>query len=437
MLACIAIMGGVLGVVIRWYFVTHTQVLAPLDAENGRGDAAEYYRYAWNLVHHGIFSGDVAGDAHPHSDSYRDPAYPAFLALLMSLTRNYDQWYAAVLLSQAVLGGLTVSFALLAVRNALPIALLIPAAIAMVLWPHLVSIPAYVLSENLTAFACALSALAIGEAARRNSIPFTVAAGLGLAVAALANAVLAPLIVPLVGILAWKRAMPLRSLLLLSGIVLAPLLAWGIRNAQLPTTISSSFRAEINLVQGSWPTYHMASQLWGRGDPVGIQTIDAITKEIAILHADRRQGLKVMAERMSKAPGTYALWYLRKPTLLWGWEIGLGAGDIYAYPTRNSPFITNPLMRSIEAFAYIFNGVLALCALIGAAIVLRSRHPDTALLVLTVTCLWITLVYWVLQSDSRYSIPYRPAEIALACVAIYALAVRLGQSTKIRSENVP
>lgn len=416
----VALLGGLLALLIRWYFVTRAQVMAPLYDAGGWGDASEYYRYAWNLVHHGLFSGDIAGTAHPLSDSYRDPAYPTYLALFMWATSNYDQWYAFVLLSHALLGGATVTFAVLAMRHAFPTWLLAFAAIVMAFWPHLVSITAYVLTENLTALCCALAALALAEASRRVSKAWTVVAGLSLAAAALTNAVLAPLIFPLVITLAWKKSMPWRNLLLLAAITLMPLLAWNIRGSLIHGATSASLRADINLVQGSWPTYHAAAQLWGHHDPVGMQTMDAISDEIAILRADRVLGLRVMADRMSRTPWAYAMWYLRKPALLWGWEIGLGAGDIYAYPTRHSPYITNPFMRATEAIAYMLNGVLAIAALAGLLLVMSNRRSPAELLFLAVSCAWVTLIYWILQSDSRYSIPYRTAEISLACVTVWA-----------------
>jgi hypothetical protein len=434
--ASISALGALLAVFVRWYFVTHAHVLQPLDEPGGWGDAAEYYRYAWNIVHHGIFSGDVAGTVNPRPDSYRDPAYPAVLAFWMALTGTYDGWYAAVLLFQAALGGITVACTVLAIRDALPPWLLAIGALAIALWPHSVSMTSYVLTENLSAPLCAMAALALREAAVRESLSATIAGGLALAAAGLTNAVIAPLIVPLVAVFAWKRAMPWRRLFALTVVTVLPLLAWNVRNLALPTGTSASFRAEINLVQGSWPTYHTASQLWGRRDPVGIQTINAIEAEVMTLHTDRVAGLRLMTDRMRLAPGTYLAWYLSKPMLLWGWEIGLGSGDIYVYPTRDSPFMTQPL-KAVEAIAYIFNGVLALLALGGLVITIFRRAPPPAMLAFAITAGWITCVYGVLQSDARYSIPFRGAEISLAMTAVwsalqYFSSDRAGRPTQLR-----
>jgi 4-amino-4-deoxy-L-arabinose transferase-like glycosyltransferase len=429
----IAIVAGVLALGVRWYFATHAEVLQPLSRDPFWGDAGQYYRYALNIFHHGVFSLTPPGAGAPVPDSFRDPGYPAFLALGMALTHSYNQWYSLVILSQVVLGGITVACATLAIRGVLSNGLLAVAAGAMALWPHLVSTPAYVLSESLTAVFCATAALALREAADRRSSIWAAAGGLSLAIAALTNGVLSPLVVILALVFVWKRTLPRRALWTFALVTAVPLFAWGLRNAGISSTLSPAMRAEINFVQGSWPTYHAAGQLAGANDPVGIQTIDAINAEIANLHADHAKGLLEITARMRRSPGTYLTWYLGKPALLWGWSIGLGSGDIYMYPTHNSPFVTQPVMRAIEAVAFIFNGVLAALALVGAILVAMQREPPAGMLVFAVTAAWVTIAYAVFQSDARYSTPFRPAEIALACLATSIMFARLRQRMAKRS----
>lgn len=428
----IATLGGLLAVAMRAYFCLHTDVYQPLRGGPRFGDAAEYYRYAWNLTHHHLFASGNADPTHPVADSFRDPGYPAYLAMFMSLTTSYEAWYGLVILSHAVLGGVTVACIVLALRGTVPTACLAIVAVATALWPHSVAISAYVLSENLTAPLWALAILLLRETATRTSMPIVVTAGVTLAAASLTNAVLTPLVIPLALVFAWKRVMPPRLIICLIIATAIPVAAWSIRNAQVTTGVSSRYRAEMNLVQGSWPTYHMATQLVMRNDPVGIQTERAINHEIAVLDADPRTGLGLMAERMGHSPGIHLAWYLSKPTLLWGWEIGLGSGDIYVYPTSHSPFITHPAWRAIEAMAFVINGLLAALALAGTLLALGRRETGVAMLAFSVTTVWITLVYGLLQSDPRYSIPFRGAEMALACFAVWsaarALSRRLGEA---------
>ncbi|WP_157006799.1 hypothetical protein [Luteibacter yeojuensis] len=411
-----------LALALRWYYVVHAQVYQPLRDHSEFGGAAEYYRYAWNLFQHHVFSSSYMDDPRAVPDTFRDPGYPAYIAAFMALTSSYDEWYAAVLLSQAVLGALSVACIVLALRGKVPNWLLAGIALLAACWPHSVAMPSYVLSENVTTFTWALSALLLREAADRRSLPFSIGAGVALAAASLTNAVLAPLVIFLVLVLALKKAMPRH---LLAGLVIAtllPLAAWGVRNSQVPAVMTSSYRAEVNLVQGSWPSYHIVTQLYTRHDPRGVQAASVINAEIDLLHDDPVAGLRQLAARMGRAPGTYAAWYLSKPALLWGWQIGLGAGGMYIYPTRFSPFITQPAWRAVDAIAFITNGLLAALALLGVGLCLWKKTTSVPMLVFAVTAAWVTLVYSVLQADPRYSIPFRGAEFALAGFAAWMAA---------------
>lgn len=424
----IALLAGVLGALARLYYVSHAQVLQPLYLDSGWGDAGQYYRYAWNLIHHHVFSSDNPGRDLPRPDSFRDPGYPAFLALGMLVTNSYQRWLELVVVMQAILGGMAVSVTALAIRRSVPCWLLALAGGAMAVWPHLVSMPAYVLSENLTTPFFALAIFALEAAARRQSTVLILVAGMTLSLSALCNGVLAPLAILVAGAFVLKGTFTRKQGLIFLAIAACPLLAWSARNATITTVFSPTFRAQVNLVQGSWPTYHAASQLAARHDPVGIQTIEAIDFEINALRADRAKGLAIIIGRISKNPGTYVSWYLSKPALLWSWEIALGSGDIYPYPTRNSPFIVNPIFKTIEAATYVLNGVLAILAMGGMAISMAMHRPSPAALAFAVTFLWVTTAYWIFQSDARYAIPFRPCEIALACVALSAATKRISGS---------
>jgi hypothetical protein len=423
--AAIALLGGLLATFLRWYFVTHAQVLQPLDDPHVRADAAEYYRYAWNVLHHATFSAALPGADTHLADSFRDPGYPVFLALWMSITPSYDAWYAAVLVSQAVLGGVTVACLALSMGRMLSWPTLASATLVLACWPHAISIPAYVLSENLLAPLCALAILLITQSATRPRAWKFALTGMVLAAAGLTNAVVAPFIIPLGAALFWKRLVSRRHLVILLVATLLPLMAWGMRNAMLPEGRSAAYRAEMNFVQGSWPTYHAAYQLWAHGDATGQQTLHAIDAETEALHEDPQNGLRSIVARMSHAPGTYLAWYLGKPALLWGWDIRMGQGDIYVYPTRNSPFIGNAGWKAMEAVAFMLNPFLAILALTGAILTLLRREPTAAAVGFTVLTAWVTVVYAVLQSEPRYAIPFRAAEIALAALALSAGAQRL------------
>ncbi|QDE38796.1 hypothetical protein FIV34_06065 [Luteibacter pinisoli] len=414
----VATLSAIVAIVLRWYFVTHAQVLQPLDSPASRGDAVDYYRYAWNMVHHGIFSSAVPGPTAPVADSFRDPGYPLFLAAWMAAFPVYEHWYTAVLLSQVLLGGITVACLCLAFRSTLRPGFLAGLALLVAAWPHGVSITAYVLSENLTAAIWAATLLAVSSAARKPSISRCILAGLLFACAGLTNAVLVPFVVLAVITLRWKRCMRIRPLVIVLIAAVVPLTAWGVRNTTLATDASSSYRATQNLVQGSWPIYHDAYRRLESGDPGAAQALAAINAEIDLVHADPYGGLAAIGSRIRQHPWQFLGWYASKPTLLWGWDIRIGQGDIYVYPTRSSPYETQPAFKVMKLIAYVLNPVFGALSLGGFVLAISRRSVPVTVVFIAATVVWVTLVYGVLQSEPRYSIPFRGAEIALAGWAI-------------------
>jgi 4-amino-4-deoxy-L-arabinose transferase-like glycosyltransferase len=421
----IALLGGLLAFGLRWYYVVHAQVLQPLDDVNVRADAVDYYRYAWNMVHHSTFSNDVPGGADIRANSFRDPGYATLLAIWMKATSNYSGWYGAVLITQALLGGLTVTFLLLAVRRRASIATLSTAAILMAVWPHNVAMTSFVLSENLLSFLCASLLLCLSNASHSPSTGRYVTAGLIAGMAALTNAVMIPFGIAFAMAGQWKRIATRRHALAFAVASLLLPSLWAVRSVNLPTNKTSSQRAAMNLVQGSWPTYHAAYQLAMTGDEDGERTIEAMSSEIGAFQQGIGTGLSTMWARMSKHPLTYLAWYLEKPALLWSWDIRIGQGDIYVYPTRDSPFRSIRLWKAVEAACYLANPLVLILALIGAFEALLRRTAGTVELGMATMAVLVTIVYSVLQSEPRYSVPFRGVEIILACAGATAVSRRL------------
>ncbi|WP_460875311.1 ArnT family glycosyltransferase [Rhodanobacter koreensis] len=418
---------GLLALGFRYYYVTHAEVFQPVNQPNVRADAVEYYAYARNLVRHGVFSKAPEGVAPLVGDSYRDPGYPVFLAGWMKLFSQWDSWYAAVLLAQAVLGALTVVFMLCLGRRWMPMRWLAVAGVLMTVWPHSVAMCSYLLSETLFGFLLALGLLLLGMALERRSVGWAAASGIALSLAALTNAILLPLAFLLAVYLCVRRQM---SISMSAGLIIAALLMiapWAIRNSLLPANdATSSGRALTNLVQGSWPGYHGAYQAAMKHDPDGIIVMAAIDREIATIEPHPLAGLDLIGRRVAEDPGHYIRWYLSKPALLWEWDIRMGQGDVYVYPTRNSPFKVSPIYRAVGAISHSLNPWLFALAMIGGVLALMPRHkiqPSIAATALTLAL--VTVVYSVLQAEPRYAIPFRGAEIMLAvfvaCRGIHAI----------------
>lgn len=431
----IAIAAGLLALVLRAYFVTHAQVLQALDDPAVRSDASQYYHYAWNIVHHGIFSSAAPDATEVLPDSFRDPGYPALLALCLGMTHNFSAFYALVLMLQATLGAATVTLLTMAGRRWLQRGSLALAAVLMAIWPHSVAIPAYVLTETLVGFLCAAALLATpwdGQARRR-----WVLTGFLWGLAGMCNAVLLPAgTVLAAGLWLWRRIDRNAALALALGSLCIPL-AWGARSAMLPTGATSTSRAITNLVQGSWPTYHDAFQLASQGDIDGIHHLQGMQYEIDLLQKDPTAGLATMYSRMAERPMAHVAWYVWKPALLWAWDIRVGQGDIYVYPTRASPFFSTGPIWPLEATCYIANPLIMGLMAIGILTSLRRKDAPMLAVASSVLILFVTLVYTALQSEPRYSVPFRGVEMLLAAwgfttVATSARRVRGTTKTTLR-----
>ncbi|NII71611.1 4-amino-4-deoxy-L-arabinose transferase-like glycosyltransferase [Dyella sp. SG562] len=408
---------GLLAFVLRWYYVTHAIVYSPI-----RGDAIEYYSYAWNLLHHGVFSLAKPNVAQIVSDSFRDPGYPVFLAAWIGALEEFPDWYLSLLIGQAVLGALTVVLLMDAARGWLPPRWIGGAGVLMAIWPHSITIAGYVLSETLFGFLMALALYVLSVALRRSSTWLMAAAGLVFGMAALTNAVAIPL-APLLALLLWlMKRVPKRLLATLALAALLLPLCWMLRNAHVGGA-SSGGRAAMNLVQGSWPEYHDSFYRNAMyGDAEARQNLEKMSAEYRLVQEHPAQGLGAIAQRMSAAPGRYIGWYLGKPLLLWDWNIRVGAGDIYVYPTPYSPFYDKLPLRVIVALCHALNPVLMLFMLIGwIAAWLRRRQAEPMAIVMAATAMFVTAVYSVLQAEPRYSIPFRGIELLLAAYGAWQL----------------
>lgn len=406
-LACI----GLLALALRINFVSQAVVDHPI-----RGDAIQYFTAAWNLIHRHIFSITPPTTPLIHGDSYRDPGFPFFLAIWLKLLGHTPAWYAVTLSVQAILGAVTVLLLVVAARTWLSDNWSIAAGVLMAIWPHSIAMCGYLLSETLFGFLCALSLYLLSVAIRTQAYRWFVACGLCFSAAGLTNAVLLPFAPILALAMLWLKYLDRKQALtlFLSGLLLP--LAWQVRNAQLPPdNHDAGGRAMINFVQGSWPEYHASWRAAIAGYPTAQAAQAAIMNEYDVLHAHPAQGMAMIYERMAQDPLHYAGWYLSKPMYLWGWNIEVGAGDIYPYPTLHSPFSYNPALRLLVALCAALNPLLVLLAA-GGCLFILLKHKVIAPMAaaIAMTALYATAVYSLLQAQPRYAIPFRGMEMLLA-----------------------
>ena len=423
---------GLLAIGLRYYYVTHAEVFQPVNQGNVHGDAVDYYDYALNILIRGVYS-KTPLSLPPVADSYRDPGYPLFLAGWMKIFTHWNSWYASVLLAQAMLGGFTIMLLLASAKDAMPTNFLMAAGVVMAAWPHSISMTSYLLTETLFGFLCALALYLFKKCLERGSNVWAVACGMAFSLASLTNAILIPFAPLLALYLFVRRKMTGRLAASLAIAAAATMTPWLIRNATLPQPHDSSLnRALTNLIQGSWPSYHSAYQSAMKKDQDSIHLMSIINDETTTIQATHLAGIALIARRMSKDPARYFLWYLWKPALFWAWDIRIGQGDVYVYPTYNSPFRTDAAWRMFAAFCEGLNPILAILAGLGCVLEIRSRtRAQTAISAIVAMILYVTSLYTVLQSEPRYSIPFRGPEILLATFAVYRIRLWLGHVGKI------
>lgn len=430
-----------LAFLIREYFVLVTVVDIPI-----RGDIREYAVYAWNLYHHGVFSVAPPQAAIPVADAYRSPGYPWLLALCMFLRPQGDGWYALALQMQVILGTATVWLTTLLARRWLNQGWAIAAGLLLAVWPHHVAATGALLSEVAFGFMLMAGLYCFARAMNSRRRVFLALAAVSFGYAYLVNPLIA-LFPPVIALLVWREK-GREAALLFAGIFLMPLLAFGLRNAQLddnrPSGAHRAGRAAMNFVQGSWPQYHHAWQAQMVGDPIGIAITQEIGKETKLLDEDPRAGVVNIARRLATDPVYYAAWYLwRKPLLLWDWEIQVGAGGVYVLAVENSPLDTHPLLRWCSVTLRFLNPLLSLLALGGMVAVLtgglrRKPWAPAAALATGALALYLTAIHTVFQAEPRYANAYRGIEILLVITMLKLLADALVQrTTKAKRAPMP
>lgn len=411
----LALLAGVCGFAARLWFIRGSVVANPNLA-----DSSLYCNYAWNLLHFHTFSMVDPGSDSVPPDSYRDPGYPLLLAALMWPFGSGNAWYQAVLTAQALLGGLSATLTVFVTSRWLGPAWSFAAGLLLAVWPHNVAISAYLLSESLFCFMIlsALGLLLLAEKSTRAA--HWGIAGLGFGAAAMVNATLTPFGL-LLGAMLWlRKALPRHCIAaLVAGSLLLPV-AWGARGLGVPLDDSAGGRAMANLVQGSWPEYHAVFVRSASGDQPSNKVLAEIYAEIDLAWHSPAAWLGVAKNRIAANPGRYIAWYAWKPALLWAWNIRVGVGDVYVSPILHPIFMTYAPLSLFESLCVGINPLLFVLMLGTVCIVLckpAAVAPPVALYAAALLVAAETLVYSVLQSEPRYSIPLRPLEMILAATA--------------------
>lgn len=414
-----------LGTYLRINASIHTTVEYPL-----RADAGQYFSYAFNLRHYGVYSHEQrferpVKDGQPRPDALRSPGYSLALAPFAGEIPTGNT-ILHIILTQAALGILMIPLVYIAGRRLLPGAWPLLPALLVAISPQLIASSTYVLSETLFAFLMLLGICSlVVQFQQPEKHGVALLSGLLIGLAALTRPTLQFLLpVILAGMLPllpvgtrWRHAG-----WLVMGFAIA-FLPWIIRN-YLTLGVGSDPTLTVNaLVHGHYPN------MMFEGRPESLGYPYRFDPHISEISASVSAALSGIWQRFLADPATYMQWYLvGKPIAYLSWGDVAAAGDIFTYPTLQSPYYEVSifkLTKVIMQYTHWLWMLLAIAAILSLALPrlrngLNSGHRTT-LQVLACVTLYFIGIHVVGFPIARYNYPLLPVVYLLATYMIVRL----------------
>lgn len=429
------ISGAMLGLLLAILLLAFEQRYQAIDktvVENPlRGDAFRYFVIAHNLNNYGVYSSDEAGlqgAVRVKPDAVITPGYPLFMSAFLH-DREEEGDFRRLLMAQAVLGTLTVLLTFFIARQMLPLWASAAAMFLTAVSPHLVSLTTYFLTETLFTFLLALGVLLTQLSFKRRSTWFGVSAGVLLAAASLTRPSLqyfAPFLLLTVFGIRTLPKLPAAALFFAFMLGMSP---WWVRNYMVIGATSDSTLMASTLNQGGYPglMFEGRPETYGypyRYDPLAQQAASTVANALTAIKG-----------RFEENPGEMVAWYLfGKPSTFWRWNLSDSIGDVFVYPTIDSPYFRLSHFRTLHAGMRAIHPALVLIGVVGAFLLLglawRSRvevQIGTELLtgfVVAALLMYIVAVHMAVAPFPRYSIPFRPY-LFTAALFFVAQLVRL------------
>jgi 4-amino-4-deoxy-L-arabinose transferase-like glycosyltransferase len=409
-LAVIAI--GLLSAAMFLIAVSQTRIDGPI-----RGDARDYFAYAYNIKQHGIYSRDLPGTQAPQPDALRAPAYPAMLSLLLDES-NIEKTLANALYLQALLGTLTVLVYLSLFKRLMPPLWAMGAGLVTAISPHLINASVYLLTETLFTFLLGIHLLALERALRLKQVRWAVAAGVLLALNLLTRPTTQYLLLAyLLAFAVWVHRdwrTYGKYLLLLALPVIITFSAWSVRN-QISTGHTSDPVLTANFLHhGMYPNMMYQNRLDTYGYPY---RFDPMTAEIG---GNVSKTLAAIAEHFQQEPQRYFSWYLiGKPIQFFAWNLTESVGDAFIYAPLKTPYLENKFFQLTHAIAAFLHPFLMLLSLFGTYYAISRKNLAAS--IFSLILLYFVALHMIGAPFPRYSIPLRPINYGLAFFALYQI----------------
>jgi hypothetical protein len=411
------------GFYLRCESALKTEVIKPL-----RADAGQYFMYAYNLRHKHIYSQQVGNPENLESpvkpDAVRSPGYPLFLSLLVNDLPT-KKMINLILFSQVIISTLTILFTFLLFEKILCPLWSLGIALLVALSPHLIVSNSYILTETLFCFLLVALGWLISLFGKRQSFWLGICIGAIMGIAALVRPSLQffPLILSLFLILqyGWKKGFRF-SLIIMLGFAFT-FLPWIARNMiTLDTTTDK--RLMINFLHhGMYPNFMHDGLTESYGFPY---RYDPRSEEVS---ESTSTVLKEISKRFNQQLFDHFRWFiLDKPRAYWAWDMVQGAGDVFVYPVRKSPYFETGYFKWSHQLMFTLHWPLLMLATFGCSMawfpLSRVGLNDTAIFVVRFCALiliYYTLIHMIGVPFPRYSVPLRPILYGMALFTPYIL----------------
>ena len=417
-----------LSLVFRVRAVQGTIVISPLQS-----DAGQYFIYAYNLRHHGVYSRDRSAyfgqQASPEPDAVRSPGYPLFLTAFVD-GKDINPIVRRIKVAQVVVSVLVVLLIYLIARRFLGTAPALLAALLTGLSPHLINANVYLLTESLFAFCLALLFWVFARYVDSGRLWILLLVGILIGFGSLVRPALQYFVVPMILLVGYHagggRRLKAAGLIILGFLlVFSP---WVIRNLHTLDMASDQVLMISTLHHGAYPGFMYRDDESSLGFPYKADpNSEAIGESMDSVLAEIRR-------RFAEEPGRHLQWYLlEKPVMLWSWDMLQGGfQSAFFYPVRESPYIratfmnrSHLLMRHLHWPLVVLAALAAVAVWLPASVHRLDRRGRFVAQGFSLLCVYVTALHIVGAPFPRYSIPLRPMVYAMAVLGFVLLCRHL------------
>ena len=425
------------GLFLRFEAAGNTVVNQPI-----RGDASDYVAYALNLKIHGVYSKDKASLTpnadKPQPDALRSPGYPLFLSLFTGAD-NIKAFESQVIYAQALFSTLLIPLIFLLARPLLGTSASLLVSALTAISPHLINANSYLLTESLFAFFILASLLMTSKALQKQQLHLWIGVGLLLGATALVRPTM-QYFIPFLWVLILSSSVIRHKGITIVAISVSFLAIYGLwlfRNGTVLGALSDPTLTVNTLHHGMYPYFMYEGRPETFGFPYrynpSAEQISQSTQTI----------LMAILEYFKSEPLAYLGWILQKPLYLFDWGIIAGQGDIFIYPTEQSPYYGHPVFTTTHQVMQWLHLPIIWLAFIGTVLAwlpqrILKIHDHGVLIarLLSLLYFYFILVHMVGAPFPRYSIPIRTITYLLAVLPIAVLMINMiGHSNNARDSG--